>query len=113
MTPHLHHRVLTTLLALVLTALVTTAHAEPALTGAVLSTIDGDTIMVWVDQEHRAERGRLIGIDSPELHHPILGEQPGGREAALVARPLLDGRRVRLELDVEQRDRYGRLLAYG
>jgi micrococcal nuclease len=46
------------------------------------------------------------------VHHPVKGEEPGGREAAEVNRRLVAGRLVRLELDVQARDRYGRLLAY-
>src|SRR5207244_10360084 len=40
------------------------------------------------------------------------GEEPGGREASDVNRALVEGRTVRLEMDVRARDRYGRLLAY-
>jgi hypothetical protein len=35
-----------------------------------------------------------------------------GREATEVNRQLVDGQRVRLELDAQVRDQYGRLLAY-
>src|SRR5207244_11831043 len=48
----------------------------------------------------------------PELHHPTKGEQPGGGEAAKANRELVEGQTVRLELDVQERDQYGRLLAY-
>jgi micrococcal nuclease len=58
------------------------------------------------------EKLRYIGVNTPEIHHPSKGEEPGGREAAEVNRGLVGGRRVRLELDVQTRDRYGRLLAY-
>src|SRR5262249_51660092 len=53
-----------------------------------------------------------IGVNTPEVHHPRKGEEPGGREAAEVNRELVENKRVRLELDVQSRDRYGRLLAY-
>ena len=43
---------------------------------------------------------------------PRAGEEPGGREARDVNRGLVEGKRVRLELDVQARDRHGRLLAY-
>ena len=46
------------------------------------------------------------------MHHPRKGEEPGGRDAMAVNRTLVAGRRVRLETDVQQRDRHGRLLAY-
>jgi len=60
----------------------------------------------------RVEKVRYIGVNTPEVHHPTRGEEPGGREAAEVNRRLVEGQAVRLELDVQERDRYGRLLAY-
>ena len=78
--------------------------------GTVVRVVDGDTIYVRLGD--RVEKIRYIGVNSPEIHHPIKGEEPGGREAAEVNRRLVDGHHVRLELDVRARDRYGRLLAY-
>jgi micrococcal nuclease len=77
---------------------------------SVLKVTDGDTIHVLY--EGRDERVRLIGIDTPEV--PWYGgeEECFGVEAGLYARNRLSGRRVRLEFDVERRDRYDRLLAY-
>ena len=72
--------------------------------------MDGDTIHVRVGD--RIEKVRYIGMNTPELHHPTKGEEPGGREATEANRRLLAGKRVRLETDVRTRDRYGRLLAY-
>ena len=60
----------------------------------------------------RREKVRYIGVNTPEVHHPTKGEQPGGREAQETNRRLVEGQAVRLELDVQARDRYGRLLAY-
>jgi micrococcal nuclease len=97
-------------LLLLLPALVPAADAQPALDGVVVRIVDGDTIVVRLPD--RLEKVRYIGVDTPELHHPSKGEQPGGREAAEVNRVLVSGRRVRLELDVQPRDRHGRLLAY-
>lgn len=80
------------------------------LSGPVLRVLDGDTIEVELGGER--ERVRYIGIDTPEMGD----ERPEIRALALEARwanaRLVEGRRVRLELDVEKRDRYGRLLAY-
>ncbi len=80
------------------------------LSGPVIRVIDGDTIVVEIAGER--ERVRYIGIDTPEMNDP----RPAVRELAAEARRanarLVEGRRVRLELDVETRDRYGRLLAY-
>ena len=65
--------------------------------------MDGDTIHVRLGD--RVEKVRYIGVNTPELHHPTRGEEPGGREARDVNRRLVEGRRVRLELDVQARDR--------
>ncbi len=58
------------------------------------------------------ERVRLIGIDTPESVRPGTPVECFGRAASAATERLVEGRRVRLELDVERRDRYGRLLAY-
>ncbi len=78
--------------------------------GTVIRVVDGDTIYVQLGD--RVEKIRYIGMNTPEMHHPSKGEEPGGREAAETNRRLVGGKRVRLELDVRTRDRYGRLLAY-
>lgn len=51
-------------------------------------------------------------MDTPETHHPTNGLQCFGPEAASYTQAQLHGRSVRLEGDVEARDRYGRRLAY-
>ena len=91
-------------------AAVAVATDAAALEVAVIRVVDGDTIHVRLGE--RVEKVRYIGVNTPELHHPTRGEEPGGREAADVNRRLVAGKRVRLELDVQARDRYGRLLAY-
>jgi micrococcal nuclease len=68
---------------------------------------DGDTVRVRVDGG-REERVRYIGIDTPE----ITSDECFAREAAAFNARLVGGREVRLETDAEERDRYGRLLAY-
>ena len=80
------------------------------LTGRVVRTVDGDTIHVRL--AGGVEKVRYIGIDTPEVHHPTWGEEPGGRAATEINRRLVGNRAVRLEPDVQTRDRYGRLLAY-
>ena len=98
-------------LALLLLALVASgAVAAGTIEGTVVRVVDGDTIHVRFTD--RVEKIRYIGVNTPEIHHPSKGEEPGGREAAQVNRGLVNGRRARLELDVQTRDRYGRLLAY-
>jgi micrococcal nuclease len=56
---------------------------------------------------------RLIGIDTPETRDPRRGVECFGREATAQMAALLPvGTEVRLEYDVERRDRYDRVLAY-
>lgn len=73
---------------------------------------DGDTILV--DMDGALEKVRLIGVDTPETHHPELGVQCYGTEASSYTSKLLDGKSVRLESDPinSNRDRYERLLRY-
>lgn len=97
-------------LVLLVVVLVAVAWGAPALEGLVVKVVDGDTIHVRIG--NRVEQVRYIGINTPELHHPRKGEEPGGREAGLKNGALVAHTRVRLELDVQSRDRYGRLLAY-
>jgi len=80
------------------------------LTGVVVRVVDGDTVHVRLAD--RLEKVRYIGIDTPETNHPTRGLEPGGRAAAEVNGRLVADRAVRLEPDVQLRDRYGRLLAY-
>ena len=93
-----------------LSLLAASAAGAGTIAGTVVRVVDGDTINVQLAD--RVEKIRYIGVNAPEIHHPIKGEEPGGRAAAQVNRGLVIGRRVRLELDVQPRDRYGRLLAY-
>ncbi len=74
---------------------------------------DGDTVTIIMDSFLgiflKTERIRLIGIDAPEL-----AQEPWGRKAKNHLKKLIkesDGM-VRLELDVQHRDKYGRVLAY-
>ncbi len=55
---------------------------------------------------------RYVGVDTPETHHPMKGVERAGKEASEANRKLVDGKTVRLEFDVQEQDRYGRLLAY-
>ena len=77
----------------------------------VVDVIDGDTIDI--DLHGRRERVRLLGIDAPESVHPSVPIQCFGPEAsAELARALPPSSEVRIERDVEPRDRYNRLLLY-
>ncbi|OIQ59720.1 thermonuclease precursor [Moorella thermoacetica] len=86
--------------------------AVKVIPAAVTSVADGDTLHVKING--REEKVRLIGVNTPEISHPDLGikEQPYGKEAAAYTQKRLAGRQVYLELDVGERDKYGRLLAY-
>ncbi len=86
------------------------ADAPKALGGRVVSIVDGDTIKVQIGD--RTETVRYIGMNAPELHHPTKGVEPLAREATEANRKLVEGQTVRLELDVQERDQFGRLLAY-
>jgi micrococcal nuclease len=74
--------------------------------GRVTHVVDGDTIRIG------EERIRLIGVDTPETRKPNTPVQCFGRKATAFTKAFVLGRRVTLELDAEERDRYGRLLAY-
>ena len=86
----------------------------------VTRCIDGDTL-----QLSNGEKVRLIGVDTPESKNnaktrrdakrtgqdiKTITEQ--GKKAKEFTRQLVEGKQVRLEFDVRQRDKYGRLLAY-
>ncbi len=86
----------------------------------VVRAVDGDTLKL-----ENGERVRLIGIDTPEMHESeklyrdsrksgqdVKTIQALGRRAYYFTRDLVEGKRVRLEFDVEKQDKYKRLLAY-
>jgi micrococcal nuclease len=77
----------------------------------VVSVVDGDTVRI--DLGSRVETVRLIGIDTPETKHPTEPVGCYGPEASARTEELLaPGTEVTVERDAEERDRYGRLLAY-
>lgn len=78
----------------------------------VLKVLDGQTIAV--EWRGARETVRLIGVAAPAFRQPV--EDPEEDEWARRARDwnrrLVEGRRLRLELDALPRDRQGHLLAY-
>jgi micrococcal nuclease len=76
----------------------------------VVEVLDGDTIRVARGDD--TDTVRLLGIDTPETHHPTKPVECFGPEAASYTESRLQGRSVELEADIEGRDRYGRRLAY-
>lgn len=78
---------------------------------SVTRVIDGDTIEV--DYNGTLEKVRLIGVDTPESVHPDSSKNTEeGILASDYTKAKLEGKQVELEFDVQQRDQYGRLLAY-
>jgi len=73
----------------------------------VTRVIDGDTIEI-----EGGQKVRYIGIDTPEVADPRKSVQCFGKEASNKNKELVEGRRVRLEKDISETDKYGRLLRY-
>ncbi len=84
--------------------------AAAGVVGRVVRAIDGDTIDVQIGSDR--EKVRYIGVDTPETRHPTKGVQCYGHKASEFNAQLVADEQVRLERDVGERDRYGRLLAY-
>ncbi len=78
-------------------------------TAQVVEVVDGDTIRVLIDGD--VQSVRYIGIDTPE---PYRDGEPAcfSLEASQRNDELVSGKRVELVSDVEDADRYGRLLRY-
>jgi micrococcal nuclease len=89
------------------------AGPEPSnsLTGLVERAVDGDTLEVRIDGGE-IETVRVIGVDTPETVKPDTAVQCFGPQASAFEHAHTEGRRVRLQVGVEPRDVYGRLLAY-
>lgn len=77
----------------------------------VVRIVDGDTIQVCCIAGRR-EKVRYIGMNTPETKHPTKSVEYFGKEASEANCKLVGGKTVRLEFDVQGRDRYGRILAY-
>jgi micrococcal nuclease len=76
----------------------------------VARVVDGDTIRVELPSGEEAVR--YIGIDTPESVKPGAPVECFAKRASAFNERLVAGERVRLVHDVEERDPYGRLLAY-
>ena len=88
---------------ILLSWLFCSCQAPPA-KAKVIEVIDGDTITI-----EGGYRVRYIGVDTPEIHPRL---EAYGIEAWQANRQLVEGKRVRLERDVSETDRYNRLLCY-
>jgi micrococcal nuclease len=91
---------------------IAAAQAPPpnAILGYVTRVVNGDTIYVQVGD--RIEKVRYLGINTLEIDHPTKGKQPYDDATHLANARLVDGKWVRLVLDVQQPDSFGRLLGY-
>ncbi|HEU4354127.1 MAG TPA: thermonuclease family protein [Actinomycetota bacterium] len=76
----------------------------------VTRVVDGDTAEMQLDG--REVDVRFIGIDTPETVAPDQPVECFGSRASAYTESRLESRTVRLEFDVERRDRFGRTLAY-
>lgn len=77
----------------------------------VIRVVDGDTIVI--DYEGSHEKLRIIGVDTPESVHPDKSKNTAfGKTVSDFSKSQLDGKSVGVEFDVQERDQYGRLLAY-
>ena len=72
--------------------------------------VDGDTFAIQL--AGKAEKVRLIGMDTPETKKPNTPIMFYGEEASAYTTKRLTNQTISLEWDVERRDQYGRLLAY-
>ncbi|WP_342543319.1 thermonuclease family protein [Paenisporosarcina sp. FSL H8-0542] len=89
------------------------ASAKPPATAVkskVTEVVDGDTIKL--NYKGKSETVRFILIDTPETKKPQTCVQLFGAEASAFTKKALLNKEVKVELGVETRDQYGRLLAY-
>ena len=86
--------------------------ADPNLVSVnVDRVIDGDTIEVMLNGTK--EKIRFIGVDTPESVNPDKKRNvPYGEISSEFTKQNLEGKTVELEFDAEERDQYGRVLAY-
>ncbi|MFH1825166.1 MAG: thermonuclease family protein [Candidatus Firestonebacteria bacterium] len=74
----------------------------------IKKVIDGDTLII-----ENGERIRLIGIDAPETHHPVISAQRFGQESADFLKKMVENHKCMLEYEPDRvRDSYERILAY-
>lgn len=100
------------------------SHPQPQAAATVLRIIDGDTLEI--ELQGKKESVRLIGIDCPESKANQKAKKDAersgqdlktitamGKQATVFTKRLVkSGDRVKIEFDVQQRDKYRRLLGY-
>lgn len=106
--------VLLAVLIVVAAAIVFRPHeAQEAREGPfqVVRVVDGDTMIIM--RKGKQERVRFLRVNTPESVHPDVKQNtPMGKVASDFTKRELSNEKVILEFEGEQRDRYGRLLAY-
>ncbi|MGB9867721.1 MAG: thermonuclease family protein [Bacillota bacterium] len=80
----------------------------PLVEARVTRVVDGDTFYAELP-DGSEEKVRLTGVDAPESSGDV---DTYGKEASAYTARRLTGATVYLEKDVQDRDKYGRLLAY-
>ncbi|MDQ0885928.1 micrococcal nuclease [Paenibacillus sp. V4I9] len=80
----------------------------------ILKVVDGDTMKVSFNEggKVKEETIRLLLVDTPESVDPEKPVQPFALDASKYAKDTLSDKDVKLEIDVSERDKYGRLLCY-
>ena len=73
----------------------------------VVRIVDGDTIVARFNGKE--EKVRFIGVNTPES---TTRHEPYGKEASAYTKKELKNKKIYLEKDVGERDKYGRILAY-
>jgi len=87
-----------------ITSSIKTASAEAFF---VTKVVDGDTIIL-----ENGQKVRYIGIDTPELHHPKKEVECFSQQAYEKNKELVLGKKVFLQKDISEKDKYNRLLRY-
>lgn len=101
------------LLILILIFLLFTSEVYAMERYRVTEVHDGDTVSIrtssFIGIPFKIEKVRLIGIDAPELK-----QEPWGRHSKRYLKQILSENDwvVKVEFDVEKRDKHNRLLAY-
>ena len=117
-------RLFCVLLLAILTLPLQAVSIENIGSAKVLRVVDGDTLRV--NYKGKEEGVRLIGIDAPESRPNKKAKNDAqrsgedlktitamGKEATKYVKTLVKpGDTVKIEFDVEKRDKYGRLLGY-
>lgn len=91
---------------------ISTASVNEIQAATVQRVVDGDTIVVTLD--NKEEYVRLIGVDTPESAHPDKSRntQAGNNASDYTKSLVAEGSMVYLQKDTSDTDKYDRLLRY-